>query len=180
MVGQLEMQIFHVRKAAKIIDQLYLVRKEKFPEYQVILAPFYFKIGDALSSYVECNLDEMNQLKPLEVPEDPDDASLEEQEEDAVREEVLNESGQRDGEENQEDQKQNEVEPDDEPKIEDVIDSSSKPAAQNVQLPNGNEGGEGGGNNDANNEVEELSEDIFENFSLAIQIIEDFKSGYNL
>jgi len=27
------------------------------------------------------------------VPEDPDDASLEEQEEDAVREEVLNESG---------------------------------------------------------------------------------------
>ena len=75
------MSIFHYRKAAKIIDQLYLLRKEKYPEYQVLLAPFYYRTGDALASYVECNLDAMNVLKPLELPEDPDDIEAIQEEE---------------------------------------------------------------------------------------------------
>jgi len=37
----------------------------------------------------------------------------------------------------------------------------------------------GANENDAN-ELEELSVDIFENFSLALQIIEDFNCGYHL
>ena len=67
------MSIFHFRKAAKIIDALYLLRRDKYKEYQVLLAPFYFKVGDSLASYVEINTNEMNQLKPLVLPEDPDD-----------------------------------------------------------------------------------------------------------
>jgi len=67
------MAIFHNRKATKIIEQLYNLRKEVYPEYQILLAPFYYKIGDSLVSYIECNMNEMNVLKPLELPEDPDD-----------------------------------------------------------------------------------------------------------
>lgn len=33
MVCQFEMAIFHFRRAAKIIDNLYLIRKEKYPSY---------------------------------------------------------------------------------------------------------------------------------------------------
>ena len=73
LMGQYEMSIFHFRKAAKIIDQLYMTRKEKYPEYQVLLAPFYFKVGDSLANYIELNTNEVGALKPLELPEDPDD-----------------------------------------------------------------------------------------------------------
>ena len=57
------------------------MRKEKNPEYQILLAPFYFKIGDSLANYVETNTNEMGALKPLELPNDPDDVSQEDQEE---------------------------------------------------------------------------------------------------
>ena len=73
LAGYLEMSIFHFRKAAKIIDSLYLLRRDKCQEYQVLLAPFYFKVGDSLANFVELNTNEMNQLKPLVLPEDPDD-----------------------------------------------------------------------------------------------------------
>ena len=67
IAGVLEMSIFHNRKATKIIEQLYNLRKDKYPEYQILLAPFYYKIGDSLVTYIECNMNEMNQLKPLEI-----------------------------------------------------------------------------------------------------------------
>ena len=51
---------------------LYNARKDAFEEYQILLAPFYYKKGDALATYIESNMDEMNQLKPLNIPEDPD------------------------------------------------------------------------------------------------------------
>lgn len=69
------MAVFHTRKAMKIIEQLYTLRKDQYPEYQVLQAPFYFKVGDSIASYIECNTDEMNNLKPLELPEDPEDQS---------------------------------------------------------------------------------------------------------
>ena len=73
MLDQLEQTIFHFKKALRIIDQLYITRKESYPEYQILLAPFYYKMGDSLCTYIEINTDEMNQLKPLNLPEDPDD-----------------------------------------------------------------------------------------------------------
>ena len=73
MLGELEYAILHARKAAKIMDELFVQRKEQYPEYQVLLAGFYYKVGDSLCNYVECNTDEMNQLKPLEMPEEEDE-----------------------------------------------------------------------------------------------------------
>ena len=144
MVGQYELQIFHFQKAAKILDSLYLLRKEKYPEYQVLLAPFYYRVGDALATYVELNTNEMGALKPLELPDDPD-----EEEPAAASEEAKDE---------------------DEPVIADVpadnqINSSSAaaPPEAPAQNPIGGEEGQ--------KELEELSEDIFENFGLAHQII---------
>jgi hypothetical protein len=58
--GNLEMSIFHLMKARKIIEQLYEVRKEDYPEYQILQASFYYKVGDSLSTYIECNMNEMN------------------------------------------------------------------------------------------------------------------------
>ena len=60
MLGKTEMQIFYSRKATRVIEQLYVLRREKYPEYQILQAPFYFKTGDALGTYIEFNLDEMN------------------------------------------------------------------------------------------------------------------------
>ena len=73
LMGQYELNIFHFRKAAKIIDQLYVTRKDNYPEYQILLAPFYFKVGDGLATYIELNTNEVGALKPLEIPEDPED-----------------------------------------------------------------------------------------------------------
>ena len=82
LASQFELSIFHLQKASKIIDQLFVTRKEKYQDYQILLAPFYYKIGDAIATYVELNMNEMNVLKPLELPEDPD-----EKEEDAYDQE---------------------------------------------------------------------------------------------
>ena len=89
----------------------------------MLQAAFYFKQADALASYIESNLDEMNQLRPLNVPEDPDDLNFVD-----VIEEDANEDA--DGSQNGLKTKDEQVteekgEDDDEPKIEDVIDSSS-------------------------------------------------------
>lgn len=72
ITDNLEMSIFYAQKASRTIDQLYNVRKEKHEEYQILLAPFYYKKADALATYIEFNMDEMNQLKPLIIPDDPD------------------------------------------------------------------------------------------------------------
>ena len=150
LMGQYENSIFHFRKAAKIIEQLYEVRKERHPDYQILLAPFYFRIGDGLSTYVELNTNEMGALKPLELPTDPDDV---EQEEEVKQEEasVVEEQAE------------------DEPVIKDVvpdqIDSSAKQEANPLVAA------------EDQMELDEIAEDIFSNFGLALQIIKDFKEG---
>jgi hypothetical protein len=50
-----------------------MTRKDKYPEYQVLLAPFYFRVGDSLATYIELNTNEVGALKPLEIPDDPED-----------------------------------------------------------------------------------------------------------
>ena len=66
------------------------MRKDEFPEYQALLAPFYYKIGESLVTYIECNMDEMNNLKPLVLPEDPDEVSQHDEEEEKVPESSQN------------------------------------------------------------------------------------------
>lgn len=116
----------------------------------------------------------MNQLRPLNVPEDPDDVNFVDViEEDAGEDADGSQNGLKDKPEEVTEEK---AEDDDEPKIEDVIDSSSAPKKNdfsnalkqdNLSPKAGNE----------SNELEELSEDIFHNLGVAIQITEDFKSG---
>lgn len=155
LAGVLEMAVFHCRKAMKIIEQLYLLRKDHYPEYQVLQAPFYYKVADSIASYIECNTDEMNNLKPLDLPEDPDDQSENgEAPDDAAEEQPASEAN------------------DEEPKIEDVIDSkqqqlSQKSQTEQIQDQIGND----------TNELDMLSQDIFENLGLCEQILNDFRNG---
>lgn len=116
LTGQSELSIFHYQKACTIIDQLFVTRKDKYEDYQILLAPFYFKIGDALATYVELNLDEMNQLKPLELPDDPDDTD---QGQDVIEE--LDEEQEQSPE--KKDQNNN---LDEEPQIQDYIDKKNE------------------------------------------------------
>lgn len=109
-----------------------MLRREKFPEYQVLQAPFYFKQGDALASYIESNLDEMNQLKPLQQPEDPDDPDFDEEAEDEGQidlnqKDVQSANGGEASAQKDHEEKSAAAKDEDEPKIEDVIDSSSVP-----------------------------------------------------
>ena len=64
-----EMAIFHVRRANRFASKYYR-RCADQEKMQVVLAPFYYRLGCALGTYVECNVNEMNVLKPLVVPED--------------------------------------------------------------------------------------------------------------
>ena len=88
-------------------------------------------------------MSEMGQLKPLELPEDPEDQ--EEEESDDGEEEKVPE-----GEIEKNSQQS------DEPKIEDVIDSTNVKPSLIPTIPTANE----------NDELEQLSQDIFENFGL--------------
>jgi hypothetical protein len=51
-------------------------RKEQ-PEcskwYVLLLAPFYFKLGDSIATFIECNTDEFGNVKPLDVSADSSD-----------------------------------------------------------------------------------------------------------
>ena len=84
-------------KAFKTIDSLVKERKEQ-PEaskwYILLLAPFYYKLGDSIATFIECNTDEFGNVKPLDVSdssEDEADVSEEEAEEVDPREEQKDE-----------------------------------------------------------------------------------------
>lgn len=64
------------------------MRGEKYPEYQGLLASFYYKVADSLISYIECNTNEMGQMKPLVLPEDPDDLDEEDSEDEEEEEKI--------------------------------------------------------------------------------------------
>lgn len=86
------------RKAAKIMDQLVILRKKQAIgadacpptvdqitlgkiEYDMLTVPFLYKLGDTLASYIESNTDEFNNLRPFEFD---DDSSEEEEAESEV------------------------------------------------------------------------------------------------
>ena len=50
-------------------------KKDNFLEYEILLAPFYYKLADSLVTYIEYNMDEMNNFKPLELPLDEESES---------------------------------------------------------------------------------------------------------
>lgn len=93
----------------------------------------------------------MGALKPLELPTDPDDQEDAKQEEESVAEEQAEKA-------------------DDEPVIKDVvpdqIDSSAKQPEANPLVATEDQ-----------MELDEIAEDIFSNFGLALQIIQDFQEG---
>lgn len=78
MQDKFEMAIFHARRANRLAARYYKKCSDQ-EKMQIVLAPFYYKLGSALSTYVECNVNEMNQLKPLVVPEDEEDDGAEEE-----------------------------------------------------------------------------------------------------
>ena len=65
MVNQLELSIFYAKKALKVGDQLHMTRKDKYPDYQIIIAPLQYNLANALTTYAELNLNEMGHLNPL-------------------------------------------------------------------------------------------------------------------
>ena len=67
-------------KAFKIIDTLVKERKEQ-PDasrwYILLLAPFYYKLGDSIATFIECNTDEFGNVKPLDVSDSSEDEAEE-------------------------------------------------------------------------------------------------------
>ena len=78
------------RRASKIIDKLVLLRRGQAKgesaapdsvdpivlskvEYEALTAPFLYKLGDTLASYIETNTDVMNNLKPFEYEQSSDE-----------------------------------------------------------------------------------------------------------
>ena len=76
------------RKAAKIIEKLVTLRKSQSKEgtlqivdpitlgkveYDMLTVPFLYKAGDTLSSYIESNTDEFNNMKPFEFEDSSDE-----------------------------------------------------------------------------------------------------------
>lgn len=74
-------------KAFKIIDTLVKERKEQ-PEaskwYILLLAPFYYKLGDSIATFIECNTDEFGNVKPLDVSDSSEDEADESDEAEEV------------------------------------------------------------------------------------------------
>ena len=70
-IMQYEYSIYYYNLALRKVEELYNERKDKFPVYQALLAPFYFKLGYSLASYVELNTDKDDNLKELVIPKHP-------------------------------------------------------------------------------------------------------------
>ena len=74
----------HALKALRTMEALVQIRK---PEYSSVLAPFYFRCGDYMATYIELNTDEFGNVKPLPADLDSEDESQDEPEEDPREEE---------------------------------------------------------------------------------------------
>ena len=117
------------------------------------MAPFTYVQGKHLATYVEFNVDEMNNLKPLELPDDSEDEAPAEEPVESKNGEIAEKD-------------------EDEPEIKSEKDDcqiEEKPAPVNsLQAMTGG---------DEENELENMAQDIFENFALTKQIIGDFVSN---
>ena len=77
----------YASRAFKIVEQLENLRKEQSEEnpglkldYSLILAPFYYKLGDSLSMFIESNTDEFGNVQPLEISDSEDEEDDNEEE----------------------------------------------------------------------------------------------------
>lgn len=65
---QHEWSVYFYKKALLVGEELYELRKEKYPLYEAILAPLYYCYGASLVNYIEANLHDDGHLKPLKFP----------------------------------------------------------------------------------------------------------------
>ena len=70
-IWQWEYVIYYYNRALRKIESLHINRLDIYPLYQCMLAPFYFKLGYAIASYMEANTDKDGYLKPLVIPKNP-------------------------------------------------------------------------------------------------------------
>ena len=102
LLGQEEKAYHRAAKGLKIMDQLLKLRKDQMADgklhvdYEPLLAPFYYKLGDLMLNYIMLNTDELGQVKPMQDVEDSDaDEEVEEEQaegEEETKEEVKEES----------------------------------------------------------------------------------------
>ena len=92
-------------KGFKIMDSLYQLRKDQMTEgkllvnYEPLMAPFYFKLGDFLLNYIMLNTDELGQVKPMQELEDSDEEDEAEVEQADEQEEAKEEAKEEEKEE---------------------------------------------------------------------------------
>ena len=78
LLGQEEKAYHRAAKGLKIMDQLLKLRKDQMADgklhvdYEPLLAPFYYKLGDLMLNYIMLNTDELGQVKPMQDVEDSD------------------------------------------------------------------------------------------------------------
>lgn len=120
--------------------------------YECLLAPFYFKLGDFLLTYIMLNTDEMGQIKPMTFP-DSDDEGEEEVGGDA------------------------QAEGDEEAKEEAKEETKEEPAPETQLINTSVTRQDAPANNEASKEGEEeenYEQEALNHFSTCLQIISDF------
>ena len=100
------------KKAFNVAQELFTLRKESNPDYEVVLAPFYYMIGHVLATYLENNTDALGgQVQELDYDDSDEEA------EEVVNENEVEEA--ENGDEPSEEQNGNEEsKTEEEPKIE--------------------------------------------------------------
>ena len=157
---EFQLAMTHAVKAFKKADALYHLRKETQPDYQIMLAPFYYLMGHVVCCYIETSTDVFGNLQPLDF-DNESEASEDENENDNH---------------NEESKSQETLKPTtevDEPRIEDeqINTSSNNNKNQEEEKVGKDEDGKG------ENAADEMCSDAWEDLSLAIQIVEDFVSS---
>lgn len=64
-------------KAVKRIERLCSIRVEKEPQFNILKAPFYYLMGNAIVCYVECTTDVFDKVAPIPSPEDSEQEDTE-------------------------------------------------------------------------------------------------------
>ena len=66
LMDQAALSFKHAMKAFKTVDCLVKLRSSQgSADYTLMLAPFYYKLGDSLATFIELNTDEFGNVKPL-------------------------------------------------------------------------------------------------------------------
>ena len=161
------------QRAYHVIDKLVALRKEQAltekvrnVNYESLLAPFHYRSGDSLLTYILLNTDELGTVRPFQEESDSENEG----------EDAENNEGAEGGEAAQEETKQEVAAPEEESKDEVVA-----PTTMMINTM-GDQGGSAAPK-DANagqEEEENYEQESLNYLSLAMQIISDFSTGENL